>query len=84
LESKHCAKRATERKVKPNADIASTSLRKEKKRWYAYRPFGIKRLQEETMYQVEPSLCDDREIGKYTKPIPKQQLDKHVPTAKNQ
>jgi hypothetical protein len=31
------------------------------------------------LYRVEPLLCDDREIGKCTRAVPRQRLDKHVP-----
>jgi hypothetical protein len=35
------------------------------------------------LLRVEPLLCDDREMGKYTGPDPRQRLYKHVPAAKN-
>jgi hypothetical protein len=35
------------------------------------------------MYRVEPLLCDDGEIGKYTRPFSRQWPSKHVPTVMN-
>jgi hypothetical protein len=31
-----------------------------------------------TLQRVEPLLCNDREISKYTRAVSKQRLDKHV------
>jgi hypothetical protein len=36
------------------------------------------------MRHVEPLLCDDCEMGKYTRAVSEQQLSDHVPTAANQ
>jgi hypothetical protein len=37
------------------------------------------------LYNIhEPLLCNDREIGKYTTPVSRQQLGKHVPVARQQ
>jgi hypothetical protein len=35
------------------------------------------------LQRVEPLLCDDREIGKYTRAVSRQRLGKHVPAGKN-
>jgi hypothetical protein len=35
------------------------------------------------MLRVEPLLCDDREIGEYTRDVSMQRLSKHVPAATN-
>jgi hypothetical protein len=35
------------------------------------------------LQRVESLLCDDREIGKYTRPVSRQRLGKHVSTATN-
>jgi hypothetical protein len=36
------------------------------------------------LWLVDPLLCDDREIGKYTRSVSGQRLSKHVPVAKQQ
>jgi hypothetical protein len=35
------------------------------------------------MQRVEPLLCDDREVGEYTRAVSGQRLGKHVPAATN-
>jgi hypothetical protein len=35
------------------------------------------------MQRVEWLLCDDRDIGEYTRDVSRQRLGKHVPAAKN-
>jgi hypothetical protein len=35
-------------------------------------------------YCVKPLLCNDLEVGKYTRTVSRQRLGKHVPAAKNQ
>jgi hypothetical protein len=36
------------------------------------------------MQRVEILLCDDRDVGKYTRPVLGQRLGKHVPVARQQ
>jgi hypothetical protein len=50
-----------------------------------YSPLHILRVitSRNTMQRIEPLLCDDSEISKYTRAVTRQQLDKHIPAAKD-
>jgi hypothetical protein len=81
LNSKHVQ---TEPQVErwDRSDITSTAL---EKTWrYPCRLFGKNSLKEEVMWHTDLLLCNDHEIGRYTRAVSGQWLNKHVPIARQQ